>query len=394
MSKFLHKTVLFGSCSVRTQPGTSNLGFLRNPDFFSLRWFSSSSNQQSLTVSYLINSLGFTPEAALSASKYVNFKSPEKPDKLINLFKKYGFTQIQISSLLKRNPIVLILDAEKTVLPKLEFFDAKGISWPQFAKRLSQFSTILRSSLDKQIMPSYEFLRNFLQSEEMAIAAVERFPDILRVNLEKCLGRNIDILQEHGVPKSNIAKQFPIRTQAFTSSRFREAVEEVVEMGFDAKRGTFVHAVLVLLGLSKSTWERKVNAFKKWGWSEEEVLKAFHSNPSFMTLSEDKLMACMDFFINQMGWRPCLLAKYPTILKLSLKKRVIPRCSVFQFLLSEGLVEKEVSITALLLVSEEKFMQKFVVPYEKNSPKLLKLYEEKVDLSVDKRVINDDKCLR
>ncbi|XP_024022670.1 uncharacterized protein LOC112091974 [Morus notabilis] len=209
MSNFIRKTVLLGSCQVRTSPGTSNLGFVRNPDFLPLRWFSSSSNQPSFTVSYLINELGFPPKAVLSASKSVNIESPDKPEKVIKLFKKYGFSQTQISSIFRRRSHLLLADTEKSILPKLEFFDAKGVSWPQFAKSLSLFPTVLSRSLDKHIVPSFEFLRNFLQSDEMAIATVEKYPNILIVNAQKCLGRNIDILREHGVPNSNIAKLIP-----------------------------------------------------------------------------------------------------------------------------------------------------------------------------------------
>ena len=75
------------------------------------------------------------------------------------------------------------------------------------------------------------------------------------------------------------------------------------------------------------------------------------------------------------------MAKYPTIFGLSLKKRVVPRCSVFQVLLSKGLVNKEVSLNVLLVTSDKKFLQKFVVPYEEEAPELLKLYKQKLDLS-------------
>ncbi|XP_024022638.1 transcription termination factor MTERF8, chloroplastic [Morus notabilis] len=383
MSKFLRKTVLFESCYVRTQPGTSNLGFLRNPDFFSLRWFSISSNQHSFTVSYLVNELGLSSKAALSASKLINFENPEKPEKVINLFKKYGFSQTQISSLIRRRPSILVADTEKVILPKLEFFDAKGVSWPQFAIRLSQFPTILGRSLNRQIIPTYEFLRNFLQSDEKAIAAVERHPDVLLVNVEKCFGPNIDILREQGVPNSNIAKLIPRQPHSFSlgSDRFREVVEEVVQMGFNAERINFVYAVLILSGFSKSKRESKVNAYKKWGWSDEEVLKAFQTYPWFMKVSEDKLMACIDFFINRMGWRPCHLAKFPAIFTVSLKKRVVPRCLVFQVLLSKGLVEKDANLNSLLMASEKSFLQRFVTPYKDDAPKLLKLYNEKLDIS-------------
>ncbi|XP_024022643.1 transcription termination factor MTERF15, mitochondrial-like [Morus notabilis] len=383
MSNFLRKTILFGSCYVRTLSPTCIPGFLQNPDFFPLRFFSSSSNQQSFTVSYLVNSLGFSPQAALSASKYLNFDSPDKPDKVVEVFKVYGFTQTQISSLVRIFPAVLVSDTEKTILPKLEFLTSKGFSGPEMAKVLSVYPNFLRRSLTKQIIPTYDFISNLFQSNEKTIAAAKRFPDILAQDVEKYVVPNINILREYGAPDSNIATLFVSQPRAFTSSldRFRGIVEKVVEMGFDASKLNFVVAVRAFLSMSESVWESKVDAYKKWGWSEEDVLKAFQCSPWCMIVSKDKIMASMDFFINQMGWRPCLLVKCPALFGLSLKKRVVPRCSVFQFLLSKGLVKKEVSFHALLVVSEKKFLQKFVVPYEEEAPELLKLYKKKLDLS-------------
>ncbi|KAI4306693.1 hypothetical protein L6164_029948 [Bauhinia variegata] len=48
-------------------------------------------------VSYLINTCGFSPEKAASASKFLNFQSREKPDLMIEFFKKQGFSQTQAS---------------------------------------------------------------------------------------------------------------------------------------------------------------------------------------------------------------------------------------------------------------------------------------------------------
>ncbi|GMN46499.1 hypothetical protein TIFTF001_015677 [Ficus carica] len=364
-----------------------------NPDVFSLRWFSSGSNQQPFKVSYLINELGLSPESALKISKHVNFKTRTKPDKFVKLFKKYGFTQGQISSIVRIFPQLFSLDTDKNLLPKLEFFEAKGVSWPLFAKRLSSFPTILGNSLVNNIIPSYELLRNLLHSDEWAIATVERYPDILVVNVEKYVGTNIDILRENGVPDTNIAKLVPKWPQAFTSSpdRFRDVVEKVLEMRFNLRRLNFVKAVLIIVGLSRSKWESKVSAYKKWGWSKEDVLKAFQSDPRCMMISEDKISAGMDFFMSKMGLRPCLIAKNPAILSLSLKKRVIPRYSIFQALLSKGLVKKEVSLNQLFMVSEDKFLQKFVAAHGEEAPQLLKLYEEKLRLSNGPE-IEDKEC--
>ncbi|XP_024022606.1 transcription termination factor MTERF9, chloroplastic [Morus notabilis] len=383
MSQFLLKTILYGCRTVRTSPKISHLGFLGDPNGIVLRWISSSSNQQSFTVSYLKNSLGLSSQAALSVSKYVKFDSPEKPDKVIKFFEDRGFTMTQISCLVRAFPRVFSYNTHENILPKLEFFESKGISGPEIAKMVSLFPTVLARSLHNQILPSYDYMRGLFQSEEKLIRAIKRCPDILRYNIEKNFSPKIDILREHGVPDSNIATLMLNWSKTFMVSRdsFRKTAQKVEDMGFDASKVKFVLAVVAFWTMDESKWQSKIKAYKKWGWSEDEILKAFKKSPWCMMVSEDKLMASMDFLINQMGWKPCLMAEYPVIFTVSLKKRIVPRCSVFQYLLSEGLVEKEVSIGTLLKVPEEKFLQKFIAPYVKKAPKLLKLYREKLDLS-------------
>ncbi|GMN46479.1 hypothetical protein TIFTF001_015650 [Ficus carica] len=384
MPSFLRKTIFLGSFYARTsRPISINPGFLQNPDFFPLRLFSASSNQETFTVSYLINSIGLSPQIALLASKHVNFEAPEKPDKVIKVFKDYGFTRPQISSLVKSYPPVLLSNTEKTILPKLEFLKSKGLSGPEMAKRLSVYPTLLKCSLDKQIIPSFDFFRDFFRSDKKASVAVKRFPDILVNDVEKIVVPNMNILREYGVSDSNIAKLLVNQPKAFmiSSDKLRKIVEKVKEMGFDASKFKFLLAVLSFRAMSTSTWERKVSAYRGCGWSEEDVFSAFHRFPWCMMLSEENIIASVNFFVYELGWRPCLIAKRPIILSMSLEKRVIPRWSVFQALLSKGLVKEEVSLYALLETPEEKFLLKFITPYKKEAPELLKLYREKLKLS-------------
>ena len=97
MFNFLCKTSLlnYGKNTIRAQ---STLKFQHFPSSIFIKSISTAtSNQHSFTVSYLINSYGFSLKTALSSSKLVNFNSPEKPHSVIAFLKRHLFSETQIS---------------------------------------------------------------------------------------------------------------------------------------------------------------------------------------------------------------------------------------------------------------------------------------------------------
>ena len=70
-------------------------------------------------------------------------------------------------------------------------------------------------------------------------------------------------------------------------------------------------------------------------------------------------MAKMDFFVNKMG-KDSLIARRPLLLIYSLEKRLIPHYSVVQFLLSKGLINKDLSFKAVFESNEKMFLHIFV----------------------------------
>lgn len=92
-------------------------------------------------------------------------------------------------------------------------------------------------------------------------------------------------------------------------------------------------------------------------------------------------MAVMDFYVNTMGWESSRIARRPKFVSLSLEKRIVPRCSVVQVLLSKGLIDKKhLGLATLLESTESSFLEKFVIRYNEQAPELLKLYQDKIGL--------------
>lgn len=341
MLDFFCKTLIHTSSIVKASP-TKCLCILQYPSLRSISTTSNITNQQAFTVSYLINSCGLSPENALSASKRVNFGTPEKSDSVLALFNDHGFSKAHISNLVRKYPRVLLSKADKTLLPKLNFFYSIGFSSLELANLLSSNPNFLRRDLENLLIPSFNVLRDIKVPEENILLLLK------------------DQSRLFGIP----------------FVKFKELVDVVKEMGFDPLKMNFVLALDVLSGISKSTWERKVEIYKRWGWSEEHTFQAFGKYPGCMKYSEEKIMAAMDFFVNKMGWESSFFVRRPQFIALSLDKRIVPRCTVAQVLISKGLIKKDIGPNKLLLCSEYMFLQQFVTRYKNEAPELMKLYQE------------------
>ncbi|KAH1096501.1 hypothetical protein J1N35_013422 [Gossypium stocksii] len=365
----------------------TNNSFSNNPSlFFTVRRISNktkSQNPQSFTVSYLRTKLGFYPESALRISKYVHFKTPEKPDSVIAFLEQHGFSNTQIRQIVLTRPALLCSDVKKTFLPKFQFFQSKGVTGPEISKLLVYNPRILSRSLEKRIIPCFNQLSKLLQSDSKAITALRRNPYLMVCNFDTYVLPNIKTLIDNGVPESNIVTMFNYHPWSFVMlpDRFKEIVKDVKEMGFNPLLVKFLHAVILFRKVSKPAMESKFDVYKKWGWSDDEIWEAFRRYPGVLEASKEKITAIMDFLVNEMGFQSLILANHPSVISRSLEKRIVPRALFARELLSKGLI-KDLKFSVVFGTSEKVFVQRFVNQYKDKAPELLKLYEEKLKFAV------------
>ncbi|QCE13250.1 uncharacterized protein LOC114162639 [Vigna unguiculata] len=344
------------------------------PSTLSLKLFSLTSQQHSFTVSYLIDTLGFSPQTALKASQRVSFDTPQKPDSVIAFFNKNGFTQAHINNIVKRLPNILACNADKRLSPKFQFLLSKGASASDIVRLVNRCPRILGSSLKNNVIPSFELVKRFLQSDQKTIDCVFGNRPFLQYSVG---AQNVDMLLDVGVKDSGIGYLFGRRPSILLSTNLSEAIDEVMEMGFDTSKITFAIALHAKRVVSKSRWDAKVDAFKMWGWSEEMVIDSFRKHPLLMLTSKDKINEIMRFWVVELGWDPLALAKMPKIFGFSLERRIVPRCLVVRYLLVKGLREKSANLSTPFDVSEELFLKNYVMRFKEEASQLLKLYQEK-----------------
>ncbi|XLU43394.1 hypothetical protein S245_038208 [Arachis hypogaea] len=335
--------------------------------------------KQSFTVNYLVNNCGLLPDSALKASKYVLFKTPEKPDSVIALFRSFGFSDLQIHNVIRKKPRILVSKPKETILPKLEFLISKGASKSQLVRIIDLNPLILKRSLEKHLIPTFDLLNNFILSEERTIASILRSVQILTSSTSH---RNINLLVDLGVRERSLARllrQWPWLLLV-NSKDLKSMVDEVIKMGVDPAKANFVPALYAKL-LPKSMWDRKVELYKRFGLTDDNIREAFVKHPFCMLKSVQKIEACIEFFVKELGWKPLDVTNYPVLLSLNLEKRVVPRAAVLKILMANGAIKSCKHLLAYT-VSEEMFFKSYVNRGKDQAPELLKLYREKMNLPV------------
>ncbi|KAL5708799.1 hypothetical protein ACHQM5_019556 [Ranunculus cassubicifolius] len=335
----------------------------------------STTQHNSFTISYLINSCGLSQQKAISISKKFHFESPTNPDSVLTLLRNNGFSHSHISKIIAQRPELLVSSVDKTLKPKFDFFSSKGFYGGALVKVLCREAKVLTYSLENTIIPSFHFLRSIVGTDAKVIAVLRRYMNVLA--MYKTIESNIGLLLDHGVPMSMIQKLLVSQPRMFSrsTSRFCEYVEEVKKMKFDPSQHLFLAALNVLNAMSRSSLEAKFDVYRSWGWSEDELQGAFRKHPYCVALSEENIMSTMDTFVNKFGYAPSSIAQKPSLLLYSCEKRIIPRCSAMQILIKNGKVKQSTNLRSLLQMTEDKFLKKYINRFEKEVPELLRAYQ-------------------
>ncbi|KAL5708814.1 hypothetical protein ACHQM5_019571 [Ranunculus cassubicifolius] len=186
---------------------------------------------------------------------------------------------------------------------------------------------------------------------------------------------NIALLRAHGVSDSNIAKLLASqpRVLLISDSRLSEIVEKVKKLEFNVSKYVFLVGIRALAAMSESSLEAKFHVYRSWGWSENEMRSAFRKSPYCVMLSEKNIMSKMKYYVNTLGYAPSLIATQPYLLQYSYEKKIFPRCSVIQFLTTNGLLQEAPTLVSFLKMSDNEFFKKFLTMFEKKVPDLMNM---------------------
>ncbi|KAJ8763824.1 hypothetical protein K2173_003606 [Erythroxylum novogranatense] len=331
----------------------------------------------SLTVKFLVNSCGFPLESAISATQ--NFQLDDKNlhrfQSVVQFLKSHGFGDAHLAKMIEKWPRLLHCKLDN-LKPKMEFFVGNGIIGDLLYDFISSHPDVLRRSLDSHIKPSYQFLKQLLDSNDKIIAASKRSYWLWTCDLKTNLQPNIEFLLKEGLSLKAIESLMMLQPRDLLQKPaiMVHVVNTLKNFGLQPEDPPFLHAIRVLGSMSESTFRRKMEFMKSMGWTEAEVLLAFKRVPHCLACSEEKLRGRLHFYTNTMNLSPREIIANPLLLKYSIDKRIHPRYSVFNVLKSKKLIPMDKKITWWLKVSEEYFLKNCIAKFMDEVPELVDLY--------------------
>ncbi|KAF7129842.1 hypothetical protein RHSIM_Rhsim10G0152400 [Rhododendron simsii] len=331
---------------------------------------------------FLIKTLAISePQAVSISNRFSSRKSLEKPYSVVQFLKQLGFSDAHIRSSVQSRPEILFSDVDKTLKPKLQFFLDLGLTGPDLGNFISIHSHVLLDSLERTLIPCVDIIKNTLVNDKNNQDLIRVLQKTYRgwvfskpVSRLKC---NITFLESCGIvgPQlSDLLKRHP-RLFFISETALKDLVSRVLDMGFSVDSRMLVHAVDTVGSISGETFSRKIELLRSFGFLEEERMDMLRRAPRLLTISEDKLKFKIDFFLNDFKLNRCALVSWPTCLTYSIEKRIIPRYRVLQVIMSKGLLQKEPSFKHVLILSEEKFLGKFISRFPDDAVDLLEIYK-------------------
>ncbi|KAL1226111.1 Transcription termination factor MTERF5 [Cardamine amara subsp. amara] len=268
-----------------------SVNLVQNASAFSNSFSSTASDgrkEKTYTVSYLVDSLGLTTKLAESISRKVSFEDKANPDSVLNLLRSYGFTDSQISSIVTIYPRLLMLDAEKSLGPKLQSLQSRGASSYELTEIVSTVPKILGKRGVKSISVCYDFVKGIIEADKSS--KLEKLCHSFPQGKKENKIRNISVLRDLGVAQRLLFPLLISDSQPVCGKqRFEESLKKVVDMGFDPATSKFVEALRVIYRMSDKTIEEKVNVYKRLGFGAADVWAIFKKWPSVLSYSEKKI---------------------------------------------------------------------------------------------------------
>ncbi|KAL8514316.1 hypothetical protein ACS0TY_013433 [Phlomoides rotata] len=269
--------------------------------------------------------------------------------------------------MVKCRPGILLSNLETNIKPKFEILQSIRCSESELSELIANNPTILTRG-KSSIVHSLSVLKGLVGSDDEVGNLVRISGWFLSTNLVKTMVPNVEFLVGCGIPLEQIIRFM------YTYPRFilkdpemiRRSVEKADKMGVRRGLKIFFHAVRVVSSMSNKTWEKKLQAFRDLGFSEEDILRvfrAFRQAPPVFSISPMKMKRIEKVVLATGKYDISCIINSPTALCRSIENWYKRRLQVLQILETKNLITDWPSFTTLRRMPEREFFRKFVAPY-------------------------------
>nr|XP_043637283.1 uncharacterized protein LOC122608264 [Erigeron canadensis] len=338
----------------------------------------------SAVVDFLMDSVGFTREAAIAASNKVPSLKPTKnPQLVISILKQYGLDNTHIKHVISCAPKILKCWPNKNLEPKFRFFRDNGFSGSDLVDLIKRNPRLLGVGLETQIIPVIGIIRRLVGTNEEAMDAIKKSKSLFSITSPaylKNMSSNVAELQIRGLSNKQVLYLITTRPRcvAVNPASFNSQLVWIVEeLGIPENSPMFTYAIAATVASSKLTLEKKLKILRSYKWREEEIATFVRTYPTYFCCSEAKIREGLNFFMKDLGFAATYLVTNNFLLGLSLEKRVKPRFKVLEILKDKKLIRSKPSLASLLVYSELKFLN-FLQRFENELPGLIETYTNSI----------------
>ncbi|XP_074313793.1 uncharacterized protein LOC141648986 [Silene latifolia] len=349
----------------------SNHGFQR------LLLYSTSSTTTTSTAcyaDYLVDSLGFSHQQALSVStkflkdnKVNDSRFFETANSVVNFFKKHGFDDTYLRKVVSKEPRLLSYNAQLTLIPKFNFLKEQGFSETDIIRVISANPTVLNYEVDTSILPAFRILRQVMGCHNYVIRVLSKLGATNISSVLKNLSPNVALLDSYGIPIESIRKHL-LRNPAFFMRNplvFKDVTIRVEEkLGITRDSMMFLYGIDLICGFSEEDIASKCRIFESFGWTQSEIKTLMMKNANCFAYSDERIKKRLDFLMNELQLEPAYLISRCGFFTCSLEKRIFPRHKILLILKEKGLLKKVPSLSSAIQLSDTWFLKRFVLPFK------------------------------
>uniref|UniRef100_A0A0E0L9I8 Uncharacterized protein n=1 Tax=Oryza punctata TaxID=4537 RepID=A0A0E0L9I8_ORYPU len=314
---------------------------------------------------YLVAACGLTrAQAAKASEKISHLRSPSKPDAVLAFLAGLGISRPDIATAVAADPRLLCADVEKNLAKRVSELGDLGIPRSQIARLVPLARIPFRTS---SLATNLAFWLPVFGSFDSILKALRMNSSLLSSDLDKVVKPNLAFLKQCGINARDVASHpnlYSSRLLTLNPKYLRDAVIRVEELGLDRGSRMFHHGLIVVAFLSKEAVAKKIRLLEELGFSQDDVLVIFRKMPPFLTASEKRIQRAVKFLKGDVGLEERYIAQRPVLLLYSVERRLLPRYYLLKVLRTKGLLNCKLCYYSTAVLSEKKFVEKFVHPYK------------------------------